>query len=323
VMSKRGSEGTLSAQRCYVRKPGPRSEEPFTTEEWRRLLERCLHARRESMLDAIRVIVQGHTNPLAAIEAGARLTEFSDAARSRWRALTEDLPEGDPGRMPHGRYELEFEIVGVQSAAGTVQLLDRMREASRTRHTGWGPFVQLTRPQLEPRPVDGNVEAWLGPIDVDRATRDAGHCDFWRASPAGLLFLMRGYEEDAEQRFRPGTIIDFTLPIWRVGEAMLYVARLAQQFDTGDPDILVRCHYYGLRGRRLDCLQPGRSLSTEYIPSDDEAALQTQATARQLDDNLVEVLHTLLSPLYERFSFFELPRDLVRMEIDQMRSHRF
>ena len=35
VMSKRGSEGVIQPQRCYVRKPGPGSEEPFTAEEWR------------------------------------------------------------------------------------------------------------------------------------------------------------------------------------------------------------------------------------------------------------------------------------------------
>jgi hypothetical protein len=60
VMSSRGCEGIISARRCYVRKPGPRSEEPFGAEEWRRLLERCLQSRREEMLDAIRIIVQGH-----------------------------------------------------------------------------------------------------------------------------------------------------------------------------------------------------------------------------------------------------------------------
>jgi hypothetical protein len=42
VMSKRGCEGVINAQRCYMRKPGPRSEEPFTAEEWRSVMQRCL-----------------------------------------------------------------------------------------------------------------------------------------------------------------------------------------------------------------------------------------------------------------------------------------
>jgi hypothetical protein len=35
MMSVRGCDGVIGAQKCYVRKPGPRSEEPFTSEEWR------------------------------------------------------------------------------------------------------------------------------------------------------------------------------------------------------------------------------------------------------------------------------------------------
>jgi hypothetical protein len=57
--------------------------------------------------------------------------------------------------------------------------------------------------------------------------------------------------------------------------------------------------------------------------ADNEVSLETQATAAQIDDNLVEVIHDLLSPLYERFQFFELPRDLVTREIERMRRNRF
>ena len=43
VMSARGCEGVIAAQRWYVRKPGPRSEEPFTAEEWRGVMESLHH----------------------------------------------------------------------------------------------------------------------------------------------------------------------------------------------------------------------------------------------------------------------------------------
>jgi hypothetical protein len=157
----------------------------------------------------------------------------------------------------------------------------------------------------------------------DRVARSPAHCDFWRVHPSGLLFLLRGYDEDSSDRVQPATILDITMPIWRVGEAMLYASRLARLFDGGDPDVLVRCRYYGLRGRRLDCLTPGRHFSFERICNDDDADLQVQATASQIDDNLVEVLHSLLVPLYERFAFFELSREIVRIEIEQMRKNQF
>ena len=58
------------------------------------------------MLDAIRIIVQGHGN---AIETPARpdvLRAFEDAARQRWAQLVQDLPPDDAARMPLGHYEV-------------------------------------------------------------------------------------------------------------------------------------------------------------------------------------------------------------------------
>src|SRR5262245_10870138 len=47
VISARDCEGVIAARRCYMREPGPRSEEPLTGEEWRTLLDRCVRAGRE------------------------------------------------------------------------------------------------------------------------------------------------------------------------------------------------------------------------------------------------------------------------------------
>jgi hypothetical protein len=323
VMCRRTCEGIISQHRCYIRKPGPRSEEPFTAEEWRVVFERCVQARRENMLDAIRFIVHGHGSPAPTDAVRNALETFGATARARWHQLVEDLPANDDARMPHGHYEIEFEFIGVKNAGSVTETLRRMTEVSRVKHTGWGPFVLLTREPFEPRPSDGNVEAWIGRPVKDRASRAPSHCDFWRVHPSGLLFLLRGYDEDSSDRVEPATILDITMPIWRVGEAMLYASRLARLFDAGDPDVLLRCRYYGLRGRRLDCLTPGRHFSFERVCNDDNANLQTQATASQMDDNLVEVLHSLLVPLYERFAFFELSREMVRTEIETMRRHRF
>ena len=323
VMCRRTCDGIISQHSCYIRKPGPRSEEPFSAEEWRALFQRCIQAGRENMLDAIRLIVQGHNRPAPTEAARNALETFSTTARDRWRQLVADLPPNDDARMPHGHYEGGFEFVGVRNAGSVTETLQRMTEANRVKHTGWGPFALLTREPFQPQPIDGNVEAWIGRPVRDRAVRNPAHCDFWRVHSSGLLFLLRGYDEDSSDRVDPGVILDITLPIWRIGEAMLYASRLARLFDSGDPDILVRCNYYGLRGRRLDCLTPGRHFSFDRICNDDNAALQAQATATQMDDNLVEVLHSLLIPLYERFAFFELPREIVRTEIEQMRRNRF
>jgi Putative DNA-binding domain len=130
VMSTRGADGQIQAQRCYVRKPGPRSEEPYTSAEWRGIFERCLQARRQTMLEAIRVIVQGHADASAAAEDGDRLLQYADAARDRWTELIRELPRDDIARMPAGHYELAFQLEDVPPTPSLNELLRRMQDAS-------------------------------------------------------------------------------------------------------------------------------------------------------------------------------------------------
>lgn len=320
VMSTRGQDGEIAAQRCYVRKPGPRSEEPFTAEEWRGVLERCLQARRENMLNAIRIIVQGHTAQAPAARHQA-LDSFIDQAQHRWLRLVETLPADDPGRMAQGYYRLSMEIMNIGVARDFNRLRDLLAKAGSIRHTGWGPFISLTREDLAPTIAEEAIEVWLGnPAPQRIVGRAPHHSDFWRVSRSGLLFLQRGFDEDDSAE--PGTLFDVTLPIWRIGEALLYVSRLAKLFDQ-NPRIYIRLHYEGLRGRELVSLNRDVTIFEGRISNDGEVQLETEATAAELEDNLAEVLHPFLSPLYERFNFFELPLDLVRREIEKMRRNRF
>jgi hypothetical protein len=64
-------------------------------------------------------------------------------------------------------------------------------------------------------------------------------------------------------------------------------------------------------------------LRGDHAAADNEFRGEVQASAARIDDNLVEILHQLLSPLYERFDFFELPVVLITQEMERMRNHRF
>jgi hypothetical protein len=223
--------------------------------------------------------------------------------------------------MPFGHYELAFEIRDAPVAPSLNELLRRMQDASRIKHTGWGPFVLLTRADMAPRPIADHLEVWLGEPVPERLLRTAAHWDFWRASTGGMLFLQRGYDED--ENVEPGTGMEFTIPIWRVGEALLYVSRLGRLFAP-DPRILVKCRYTGLAGRRLYAHDPARNFFIrEYVSTDNDVELQTITIASEIDDNLPEIVHPLLVPLYERFALFELSKDLVRHELDRLRQNRF
>lgn len=324
VMSSRDCQGEIVKFRCYIRKPGPRSEEPQTGDEWRGLLDRCVRSGREEMLEAIRSILSGRVDFQDAPQSAAEeLQIFCDSARSRWHDLVSDEPEDSPARFPHGSYEMGFALLGAEPASGLAELQDRLAEAHRIRLTGWTPFLNLNRTEWAPYPFDDLIEAWVGrEIHEDRAFRDAAHSDFWRASQDGHLYTSRGYGEDGLDQYEPGTVLDITLPVWRVGEAVLFAHRLSETFDNVD-GLAIRCKYTGLRGRRLESVTGRRILHIDRICQTDEIILTAEVSVSQVQDNLVEVMHQLLAPLYERFNFFSLPLSLVEEELERMRSGRF
>jgi hypothetical protein len=181
VMATRGTDGEILAQKVYIRKAGPKSEEPFTADEWRTLLDRCVRANRDSLLEAIRGIVQGRSLDPVAQEQIDRLLDFTEASRDSWKARLEPLPIDDPARFPLGHYEQSFQILGVQPTLDLRNLLDQLRRASEVKLTGWGPFVLFERKPIGPVPVGDVIEAWIG--DPREGMREGRHADFWRARP--------------------------------------------------------------------------------------------------------------------------------------------
>ncbi len=321
VMSTRAVDNIMVQQRCYVRKPGPKSEEATTAAEWGAVLERCLHNRRETMLDAIRTIVQGHLIPVLPANQQDSLLDFLNASAAMWEALRDALPEDSAARIRHGHYELAFELLDVPQALNYQDLKIKMTEAGRIRHTGWGPFVTLRRQPYNQNIVNEAIEVWLG-RPSDQPITDSAHADYWRARLDGKFFLLRGFDEDSVEGIVASTVFDVTMPVWRVGEALLFVSRLALQFDQ-NPNIRLICRYSGLSGRKLSSITGRRMFTHERECREDAIELTTQGTASQIDDNLVEILHSMLSPLYERFDFYELPLRLVQEEVERLRSGRF
>ena len=224
-------------------------------------------------------------------------------------------------RMPRGHYEISFEIHDTPEIATLADLRRRLDQAGRVRHTGWSPFVHLHRDPMAPRVVDGLIEAWVGAPEAQRFERDVAHCDFWRVDRQCQFFLLRGYDEDASERVEPGQFFDVTLPVWRVGEAMLFLARFARAIEN--PTIAIRCKYVGLAGRVLTSWTGRRALFGDRRAIDDEVILNKQATADEIEDNLTEILHPMLVPLYEEFGLLELAPRLVAEELAEMRRNHF
>jgi hypothetical protein len=64
---------------------------------------------------------------------------------------------------------------------------------------------------------------------------------------------------------------------------------------------------------------PVRVLHTAGISKDDSVKLATHVAVDALGANLVEVVQSLLLPLYERFDFTRLPLEIVQRELNPLR----
>ena len=230
-------------------------------------------ASRDELLESIRSIVSGqivtkHPIPSALTE----LQNYCATANNRWKKLVSDQPDDSPLRFPHGYYELGFSLVGVTPVSDLNELQGKIRAARRIRFTGWPPFLELsTDPSypyesfIEMRITSSGPGYWR--------TQKPSHYNFWRASLDGKLYTIRGYIED-DQDNAVGKTIDVSIPVWRVGEVLLFANRFAETFDTVE-QIAIQCRFTGLNGRRLDS-KPKYSLLNSYVSHTDAIILKEQ-----------------------------------------------
>jgi transcriptional regulator with XRE-family HTH domain len=336
VMSKSGTpQNSIRPQVCYMRKPGPESAPPENQADWEHLLNRCLRNRREDMLDAIRTIVEGGVPPVDLEKTDAeRQSAFVEFSRARWETLTANLDSNAPERCPLGRYELDYALSGDFEQPSLSKLLEVLHRAV-VRGASFLLFQIPPQPELQPAPIGDGIECWLNMQAVTRPYLDSAHADFWRASPEGRMFFLRGYVEDSVQtlaglprldlrKIEPGKTFDIENTSWIIGECFLHAANVASLLAPGrDVRVHLQARWYGLAGRRLVSMWGTRLLTGDYICRQDEYAAETIVDLSRIEDNLPEIVGPLVGPLYERFSFFRLPSTLVAEELAKMKSRRF
>lgn len=329
IRAKSGSpDGKLVKDRVYIRRPGPRSEEPQTSSEWDQLLERCLRARKEELLAGIRDLLAGEVPRVAGhgTTVPDRLEAFIRSGQQRWNHLTKDLPSGSPPRFPHGFYEAGLAIDGAFDVPSLLKFRELLQNSLRN-HSGWPPFVIVDRPPYEPRPVEDAIETWIGP-EEDGSTEVPSSSDFWRIAPAGLFYTRRGFDEDGRlKRLEPGTALSLTTPIWRIGEIILQTYYVAVALEVEEANLISRFRWKGIARRNLVSLGD-RHLSIGYSSiaqpahQDEYEGAATMAVA-SVPTSLPEIVHEILAPLYELFGFFQLSKRAVEEELAEMMRHQY
>jgi hypothetical protein len=324
IRAKRAGPNNQIVQQhtVYIRRPGPRSEQPLDGREWDELFTRCLDARRDELLERIRDLLTGRPTPEATIDRAARLDDWIKDCERIWRDKIAALPPADsPSRCPHGFFIFAYQLDRV-TPPSLADLRHLLRNAPQ--FTGWPPWWVPSRHEIAPYVSEGAIECWIGgDTSEHQDNRDAAHSDFWRVSPDGSAFLLRGYQEDGRygeaSKTPPGTTLDPTVLVWRAAEGLLHAEYLSRHLGAGSVSFAAR--YFGLKGRRF--AQWTNTMDYSWaagVSKDDSVSVSTTAAVEALSGNLVEVVQLLLSPLYERFDFSQLPVEIVQRELNRMRS---
>lgn len=322
IRSKRnGPLNEIIADRYYVRRPGPASEPPQAAHEWNELLERCMANRRDEVVEVIRNVLEGRApKPEASADVATTLQAWEAQSLARWNEVLADRPLDAAQRMPLGYYTFSCMIEGVHVSIR--ELESAMDTANQTKLTGWTPWWWPTRDIIRPYVHGKAIECNLGVFD----NAEPAHADFWRISRTGEMFLIRGYAEDGIDRrpnIFPGTVFDLTLPVWRIGECLLFVERFAAALGVPDAVAHVRCRFTGLNNRTLVSLENRRAVWDARTSHSEVVETHTSEPASQISVRLPEIVRDLTEPLFLIFDFFQPPDALYAEELDRMQRRRF
>ncbi len=251
---------------------------------------------------------------------------FVQQAFARWQDLTKKLPPDSPGRFPHRWYRIDYSLEGDLKDIALHKLQALLKQIAM-RETGWPMFLDPNRKDMGPYEIDGTLECWLSPghPGFDRPFYDATSCDFWRAAPTGRMFLIRGYREDAQITFPPGTVFDTTLVIWQLAEGLTHAARLAALLKREKSSVITvhfRAFYTSLSGRVLKAwTNPFADLLIDGSAArSDEAVLETIVRVDEIEQNLAIHVFPLVLSLYERFGVTGLSLDRVQHEVKRFQN---
>jgi len=240
--------------------------------------------------------------------------EWSDRSLVRFRELQSERSPDDQ-RFSNGFWTFAYQIESFPRI-DLLGLLETLTEI-QGHDTGWPPWWVPTRSEIRPYPYTGVIECWLG-----ESTSAPSDSDFWRASPNGELFLLRGYQDDDPGLVSdgPGQVMDPLLPIWRVGECLRHASSLARRAAAPEANVHVLVRWTGLAGRRMhEWANRAYSYHFDEGPAhqhDAEALFVTTAT--RIDTALSAVVKEATTPLFNAFGF-GLPDDnMYNTEIERL-----
>ena len=320
IRAKRSGPGERHVRQntYYTRLPGPKSAPPESGSQWDEFIRRCVRHSREGLLSEFRTILEGQISRSVPEAPAERLGKWMMDSDSRWESMLEKQPDMK-GSYEHGTWRAAYLLEGDFDPPPLPKFLKTL-EATMGSETGWPVWlVRDDPPEMRPHTAESNtIECWLKQAGISTFS------DYWRASPDGRMFLLRGIEEDDPfHRMLAGTIITVQLPIWRMGECLLHAQRLAEALGAPDADVVFRMRYDGLSGRKLGSTDQWDCFIPEWFPCRQgsvEAEVVTKAS--EIGNTLVELVTKVTAPLFAAFNFYEPSPGLIARQIGKLRGRK-
>jgi len=241
------------------------------------------------------------------------LGDWMAESRRRWSNLVGQVADEEPAYLlPHGLWQAGYMVEGEFEQPSLRDLMSLLKRV-QGHESGWPPWWVPTRDGIRPYPYGGHVECWLG---RDKPG-DPGHADFWRASPLGRMYLLRGYREDgSDQDVEPASVLWVTLPVLRVGECLLHAHRLGRDLAGDGARVVFRAAWEGLSGRLLK----NRQYRGPEAPRTQQDAVVSDiiVSAADIPSALPDIVERLTLPLYEAFNFERPPTEFFQKVLKEM-----
>lgn len=256
--------------------------------------------------------------PTSEEEDRRRLDDWIQESRARWQSLLAERLSGEkPSPYSEGIWIVAYSILGDFEPPTRSDFRNILREVQGDE-TPWPPWLVYEPKETAPYFYNGLIECWL----LEFRWRGKAYSEFWRASPNGMMFLLRGYEEDSERKgYEPGAALELTSPVLSVGACLLHAERLASALADQSTQVMFCARWEGLSGRTLtdpDLRLRSLLFGPQQSRQDTVTSGKICVPACGIRTNLPDIVLRLTMPLYEVFDFTR-PKDVIQKGLSKMR----
>lgn len=327
----RGQPQGIRSGAIYIRTPKPESVPITSPEQWDKLVQRCVLARRDELVGMFSTIVSGGI-PTPKVEPVKERERLND-----WHRATKNVFQQEAVSLePKARLWLEGNFVQfsymIRSASGgqipageALRVVERVNNAVRdTVRYGWSMFHPFTRPEISPRfmtdpSVDGGFTEFLQTSLFEGS--NTGHLDVWRISLDGRASLIRTFHEDRFSK-RPDGIgeeekwFDPWLHVRDITEIARHAQAMSDEF-TDVEEICFQIEWKGLKSRVPATLNSERYVSGHACKGDQRIVFSCFPQA-EIIGNLPIVVTSLYAPVHRMFdASFNVSPEWVRGQMPE------